>query len=178
MANAYRADWKTCELLTLTVFYIVGNQANDLIVQMNQLAAACRPIVKTEKDGQRRIVASEAFVLVRRLAKLKFQINHRGKMDQPKTYTAKRLIWEPEKYGADGANSTNVTFSKKDGTQTTVLQHFLDRWKFRIQWPTLPVMETSKGAVFPLEVCNVINHQRYQFKLDPTQVSDIILYLF
>ncbi|KAI1152469.1 Piwi domain-containing protein [Nemania diffusa] len=131
------------------------------------------------KDRQGRILPgpSEAFCLLRKLHKLKFVVKHRGKTNEKKQYTIKRIIFE-ERYGREGANSQNVTFDKKmpDGSiqKITVWKHYQDQYEFRLQYPRLPIIETTRGAFFPMELCNVDDFQRYPFKLDPTQTAAMI----
>lgn len=143
---------------------------------MNRLATECKPIRSQRSDGTTIIAMSEAFKVLRRLVRLKFRVNHRGKLGSPKVYTIADLVWNVPKYGAEGANSTNATFKMRDGSTPTVAQYFHDRYGIRLQYPYLPMIETSKHEYYPMEVCNLIDHQRYPFKLDPTQVS-YILYL-
>ncbi|RYP13690.1 hypothetical protein DL765_006772 [Monosporascus sp. GIB2] len=159
MAYSFKPEWKRFDML--------------------QLAEACKPEVKKNKDGQTEYDMSEAFKLLhRRMTKLKFQVNHRGKIGQPKIYTVKRLVWEPRRYGAEGGNARTITFEKRqpDGTTTptSVFKHFMDQYNIRLRWANMPIIETTRGAFFPLEVCNVASHQRYQFKLDPQQTAAMI----
>ncbi|KAI0121915.1 Piwi-domain-containing protein [Daldinia grandis] len=130
-----------------------------------------------EKAGVTKIVPSEAFAFLRRLSKLKFNVNHRGKLGRPKIYTIKKLTFN-EKYGTDGANSHTMTFEKtlENGTTKTVsvYDHYNDRWGIRLRWSRLPLIESMNGNLFPLELCNSIQDQRYTFKLNPRQTSDMI----
>jgi eukaryotic translation initiation factor 2C len=131
---------------------------------------------KDRQTGKETWVMSEAFRLVRRLHKLKFTVNHRSKMGVSKTYTVRQVIFNGEEYGPKGAVSREVKFDKKqpDGTtrNTSVWQHFLEAYNIRLQWPDLPIIESTRGGMFPMELCTAIDFQRYQFKLDPEQVSD------
>ncbi|OTA96575.1 hypothetical protein M434DRAFT_8770 [Hypoxylon sp. CO27-5] len=135
---------------------------------------------KEEQDrntGQWKIVPSEAFAFLRRMTKLKFTVNHRGKEGRPRIYTIKSLVFNPD-HGTDGSNSKNVTFEKQmeDGSKksVSVYQHYVDRWGFTLQYWRLPIIETPKGDLFPMELCNTVPHQRYHFKLNPKQTSDMI----
>ncbi|RYO84000.1 hypothetical protein DL766_001866 [Monosporascus sp. MC13-8B] len=162
-----------------TTFWQCHPLSEIALLDMLQLAEACKPEVKKNKDGLTEYDMSEAFKLLhRRMIKLKFQVNHRGKIGQPKIYTVKRLVWEPRKYGAEGGNARTITFEKRqpDGTTTptSVFKHFMDQYNIRLRWANMPIIETTRGAFFPLEVCNVASHQRYQFKLDPQQTAAMI----
>ena len=119
---------------------------------------------------------SDAFKVLRRLNKIKFLVNHRGKVGDPKIYTGKGLVWDIAKYGPEGGNSKTITFEKKNrqtgqSKRISIYDYFNEEYKIRLQFPNLPILETSKGSYFPLELCNIASHQRYQAKLDPQQVS-------
>ncbi|KAI0814058.1 Piwi domain-containing protein [Xylaria sp. FL0064] len=136
-----------------------------------------KPVPKT--DRQRRTVPapSEAFVLLRRLHKVQFVVKHRGKMHEEKKYTIKQIYFD-ERYGRDGAHSQNVTFVKRmpDGSEKeiSVYQHYREAYNFQLQYPKLPLIQTTRGAFFPMELCNIANFQRFQFKLDPVQTAAMI----
>ncbi|TGJ79671.1 hypothetical protein E0Z10_g9093 [Xylaria hypoxylon] len=136
-----------------------------------------RPVPIKDKQGRTVPGQSEAFSLLRRLHKLKFVVNHRGKLQEKKMYTIKHIVFK-EQFGKEGANSQNVTFDKKmpDGSlrETTVWQHYNETYQFRLQYPKLPIIETTRGGLFPMELCNVAEYQRYPFKLDPTQTAAMI----
>ncbi len=55
--------------------------------------------------------------------------------------------------------------------ETTVWQHYNEQYNIRLQYPKLPIIETTRGGFFPMELCNVADFQRYPYKLDPAQVS-------
>lgn len=120
-----------------------------------------------------KIIPSEPFTFLRRLHKLKFNVNHRGKIGEPKIYTIKRIMFDT-KYGLEGATSKTVTFEKEleDGSKQniSVFEHYRQRWNIRLEFPNLPLVESARGGFFPMELCNIINHQRYTFKLNPHQV--------
>ncbi|KAJ8109037.1 hypothetical protein ONZ43_g6248 [Nemania bipapillata] len=142
-----------------------------------EFAEQLRPIPIRDRQGRVSPGQSEAFCLLRKLHKLKFIVKHRGKMNEEKVYVVKRIIFD-EKYGKDGATSQNVTFNKKmpDGTfqETSVWKHYLDTYKFRLQYPRLPIIETIRDGFFPMELCNVADFQRYPYKLTPTQTASMI----
>jgi eukaryotic translation initiation factor 2C len=124
------------------------------------------------------LIQSEAFNVLKKMWKLKFVVQHRGKMHEEKVYTIKRVMFDPN-YGTDGAVSRTVTFMKKlpDGTlkETSVWDHYAETYNFRLQYPNLPIIESTRGGLFPMELCNVAKYQRYPFKLDPKQVRAALL---
>ncbi|KAI1075981.1 Piwi-domain-containing protein [Whalleya microplaca] len=148
---------------------------------LNNLSRWVQPEEVTDKDGRIRYVQSPAFrLLADKMAKVKFTVTHRGKKnphDVQRTYIIKRLVFD-EKYGEEGATADNVTFEKKSdkGPSVTmsVRQHYLDYWGIRLNWPLLPMLETTKGYYFPMELCYVEDLHRYKHKLGPAQTSAMI----
>ncbi|KAJ8130082.1 hypothetical protein O1611_g3549 [Lasiodiplodia mahajangana] len=140
-------------------------------------AEQLRPVPVKDRQGRTEPGRSEAFSLLRRLQKLKFVVKHRGKMHEEKQYVIKDIKFD-KSYGREGANSQNVHFDKKmpDGSvrSTTVFQHYQDTYGFRLQYPRLPLIETTRSGMFPMELCNVADFQRYPFKLDPAQTAAMI----
>ncbi|GAP88545.1 putative piwi domain-containing protein [Rosellinia necatrix] len=145
--------------------------------QWVEFAEQLRPVLVRDRQGRSKPGPSEAFSVLRRLRKVKFVVKHRGKMSEQKQYTIKALVFD-ERFGLEGTHSQNITFKKKmpDGSEveTTVWQHYLDRYQFRLQYPKLPVIETTRGELYPMELCNVADFQRYPFKLDPAQTASMI----
>lgn len=116
---------------------------------------------------------SEMFKALRRFHKCHFHVMHRGKSNDPKTYTIKRFVFDT-KYGMEGANARNYTFKKKDGTEFTVAQYFLRQYNIRLQYWEWPLIETTRDGVFPMDVVIMKPWQRYNFKLDAEQTSTMI----
>ncbi|KAG6357971.1 hypothetical protein INS49_013854 [Diaporthe citri] len=117
---------------------------------------------------------SEMFKALRRFHKCHFNVMHRGKSNDMKTYTIKQFVWEPKKFGMEGANARNYRFTMRDGTTTSVADYFLKQYNVRLfhwQWP---LIETTRAGVFPMEVVIMKPWQRYNFKLDGEQTSTMI----
>lgn len=81
---------------------------------------------------------------------------------------AKLSEWHARDYKFDLVN-------KKDGTVTkdcTVEQYFLKRYNLQLEWPLLPLLETTKkGVLYPMECCIMRKGQKYPYKLDEAQVN-------
>ncbi|KAI1333450.1 Piwi domain-containing protein [Xylariaceae sp. FL0016] len=141
-----------------------------------QMSVYCKP-VKSNIGGKEIFVPSEPFNVICKLARVKVTVNHRNKEGDPKQYTIKRVIFDP-KYGETGATSRAVMFDKKmpDGTtkSTSIWQHFMDAYGIRLEFPNHPIVETTRGGLFPMEVLNLVEHQRYNYKLPPHQVQQMI----
>ncbi|KAI1359066.1 Piwi domain-containing protein [Xylaria arbuscula] len=157
MYNAHKSEWSSGD--------------------MSKLAADLRPVKRTDDKKITFYAESEAFMVLRRLRKLKFVVTHRGKMNEQKIYTIKQIMFD-KKYGADGAIASKVTFNKKlpDGTQKeiSVYDHYKEQYNVRLVNERLPLIETTRGGFFPMELCNVADYQRYPFKLDPDQTAQMI----
>ncbi|KAI8960336.1 Piwi-domain-containing protein [Daldinia sp. FL1419] len=144
----------------------------------HKMAYALKP--RDQFDKERKVIRylpSDAFSTLRKLNKLKFVVNHRGKLGKPKIYTIKNIAFN-EKFGTDGANARAFTFERtlEDGTTktTSIFDYYMDRWGIRLRWARLPLIEATNGNIYPMELCNSIEDQRYTFKLNPRQTSDMI----
>lgn len=150
----------------------------DPQISMGKLADMLRPVRK--EDPQRRwyYAQSDDFKKLRRLNRLSFHVTHVGKLQNPRVYKVLRIIFD-EKYGKEGADSFKVTFVKKD-KQTgkedppiSIYDHWLKKWG-RLGYPDLPMVETTRGGIFPMEVCKLAPFQRFAYKLDPDQTAQMI----
>jgi len=58
---------------------------------------------------------------------------------------------------------------------TTIAQYFLNKYKIKLRYPDWPLVKmTKKGCVLPLELLTLKENQRYVFKLDERQTSQMI----
>ncbi|ERN01425.1 hypothetical protein AMTRI_Chr03g147670 [Amborella trichopoda] len=75
--------------------------------------------------------------------------------------------------------STNqLAFSiEEQGTRTTVVQYFRDKYNYHLRyanWPALEVGNDRKKTYMPMEVCKIVEGQRYTKKLNEKQVTAIL----
>lgn len=117
---------------------------------------------------------SEMFKALRRFHKCKFHVGHRGKTNDPKTYTIRKFVWEPERFGYEGANARNYIFELRGGEKISVYKYFESRYNCRLRWPQMPLIETTRDGVFPMECVIMKPWQRYNFRLDSEQTSTMI----
>ncbi|TLD33673.1 hypothetical protein PspLS_00928, partial [Pyricularia sp. CBS 133598] len=141
-------------------------------VPVNQLANLLQPVMPPGKTKMQ-VQPSPAFTALRKLAKIKFTVKHRGKTADHKIYTLKRFSFDPS-YGEEGSNAKTVKFSKRDGTTISVYDHFQKQYNVRLNHWKLPLIETTRDGFFPMEVCTVELYQRYNYKLDPDQTAKMI----
>ncbi|KAK8079646.1 eukaryotic translation initiation factor 2c [Apiospora hydei] len=143
---------------------------SDLGIPKDQVVQRLRPVVRNGK-----VCMSDAFQILRRLERAKFTINHGGS-DKNRVYTVDRIFFDARTY-PNGADSTNVTFKKKqeDGSErsVTVKGHF-DSLNINLEHPNFPLIKTRPGAYFPMELCKFAPKQRYPFKLSPDETSAMI----
>ena len=142
-------------------------------MQYDRLADELKPVVTKDASGNEVYSMSETFKVLRKLHRIRFIVTHRGKSVQDKEYTLKSFAWS-HRYGKDGGNAKNVTFEmrQEDGKtrQISVFDYFQERYDIRLQHWRLPIMETARGGLFPMEVCFMPRYNRYPFKLDSWQV--------
>ncbi|PQE04484.1 piwi domain-containing protein [Rutstroemia sp. NJR-2017a BVV2] len=115
------------------------------------------------------------FKTLEKMKKLKFTVKHRGKEDNKKPYTVKRFVFLTEpKYAKEGVHSKNYTFTPKGEKETSIYDYFLKKYNIKLNQPDLPLVETEKAGVFPMEVCTLLPNQKYNYKLDPIQTAAMI----
>ncbi|KAI0129177.1 Piwi domain-containing protein [Xylariales sp. AK1849] len=179
---ANTAFWQRDQTFSRVAQYLCspsGTRNIDGAMPIGRLADALRPVkYRHPTTGSETWIQSDAFKKLRRFQRLKFSVTHRGKAENPKVYTCKGIMFNT-KYGAKGADALTVTFNKKnkDGTidpPITIAQYFSKTYGGRIGYPDLPLVETTRDGLFPMEVCKLIRFQRYAYKLDPEQTSNMI----
>ncbi|VAH28018.1 unnamed protein product [Triticum turgidum subsp. durum] len=70
-----------------------------------------------------------------------------------------------------------LNFPLDEGNQMTVVQYFWGRYKYRLRftsWPCLQSGNDSRPIYLPMEVCKIIEGQRFTRKLNEKQVSGIL----
>lgn len=53
----------------------------------------------------------------------------------------------------------------------SVYDYFYERYEITLEYPYLPLVETTRNGYFPMEVCVLKPNQRYMYKLNPEQVN-------
>lgn len=95
---------------------------------------------------------------------------------QQKIFTIQGVAFDPT-LGPAGCNAKTKVFEitdKKTGAKRTlsVFEHFKQKYGFICNYPLLPLIETTKDGFIPMEACELLGYQKYQFKLDPNQVRN------
>ncbi|KAK0721470.1 Piwi domain-containing protein [Apiosordaria backusii] len=162
--------------------------ARHLVINMCPKVGPHKPedfwtYVRPEKDHNGKWGPSAGFKVLRRLANIRFKVTHRGKREDNHIYKVKRIMWDADKYGQQGANAKTVTFERKTvddntGKETvktwSVYDFYNEHYKRRINYWQLPLIETTKAGSFPMEVCEVQRFCPYPFKLDGDQTSKML----
>ncbi|XP_047340340.1 protein argonaute MEL1-like [Impatiens glandulifera] len=72
-----------------------------------------------------------------------------------------------------------LMFTCDDGVQQkSVVQYYLERYHITIRYPSLPAMQSgsdSKPIYLPLELCKIVEGQRYTKKLNERQVTTLLM---
>ncbi|KAJ1895802.1 hypothetical protein LPJ66_004365 [Kickxella alabastrina] len=99
-------------------------------------------------------------------------IHHRG-MQGRRKLTSKgitRLPLDQESFDWEDPNnagaSENITISK----------YYSKRYNITLRYPFLPGLAGRKNAVFPIELCEIADNQRYRGKLDERQTADMVTF--
>ena len=168
-----QAFWVGQPLIKLVLNYVASMVPGKGPSNENELAAALRPI----RGGA---AAGPAFAELKRLARLRFVTTHR-KEGKNEEYTIAKFTGGPG-YGATGANAHTVKFDRRDPksndplktTKISVYEYYLSEFKIKLQFPDLPLVETGKGAYFPMELCRINRLNSYPFKLDANQTTAML----
>jgi eukaryotic translation initiation factor 2C len=94
----------------------------------------------------------------------------------------KKFTWDKDmKYAKEGCHAKNTTFvnidrSKPEGhpqreRTISVFNYFKEKYNIQLAHWNLPLIVTTRDGMFPMEVCELLPNQKYQYKLSPDQVS-------
>jgi eukaryotic translation initiation factor 2C len=118
---------------------------------------------------------SEAFRALRKLARIKFTIRHRGNENDKSIYTAMDYSFLKQ---PGGGNAKNVKFdwTMPNGAvqNISVFDYFRQRYNIILRHWRFPLIRTNKNTFFPMELCQVERFNRYPYKLNPNETSEMI----
>ncbi|GJJ79067.1 eukaryotic translation initiation factor 2C [Entomortierella parvispora] len=145
--------------VSATAFYQKGS-----LVEMIVKVLGLRTI-----DDLRRLSVPSLNRLERHIKGLRIQGTHRERSSRSfrilgltKTAANDTLF---SRHGQDGAAATDMI---------DVASYFKKAYNMTLSFPALPCVIVGKSAMLPLEVCTVVEGQRYPKKLDGSQTSDLI----
>jgi eukaryotic translation initiation factor 2C len=114
---------------------------------------------------------------LRRLKKVQFFTKYR-KSDSDRS---SRKTFTVEGFEEKTAKNTFFDMRRRDDNGNEVIRnisvadYYLETYNIRLNYPGLPLVKTRKaGIFFPLELCYVVEAQRYPFKLNEKQTADMI----
>ena len=71
-------------------------------------------------------------------------------------------------------NASQFTF-EREGKRISIKDYCLQHHNFRLERPNLPLIQTKKAkVVLPIEICHIVDNQRFAMKLNSTQTSEMI----
>lgn len=114
--------------------------------------------------GLRQGEKSRAAIEMKKMRKLHVVAKHRGgKLDY---YVIDRFHFQ---------SARDYKF-EKDGKSVSVYDYFAKEFNVRLQFPELPLVKMTKGksTMLPMEILKIEQNQRYQYKLDERQTSNMI----
>lgn len=160
-------------LLELATGYLRSCKREWANHQPHQIIKDLKPVPCKDRKGNILPGMSDMFTMLRRMTKLEFHVRHRGKVNDDKIYKIKGFVWDPKRFGRDGANARNFTF-EKDGKDVSIERYFAERYGISLKAWEMPLVETTRAGFFPMEVITIDPYQRYNWKLDGEQTSAMI----
>ncbi|KAK4999709.1 Protein argonaute [Elasticomyces elasticus] len=113
---------------------------------------------------------SAAFALLKRFRKLRVICKHRGAQHRDEHVIDKFLPQNAREYEFELHDKATNTRSK-----TSLYNYFSLKYSIRLEFPDLPVFRTTKkGTVLPMELCTIVQNQRFPFKMDDRQTANMI----
>lgn len=152
-----------------TVFWSQGCVL-DVALRFLRIPSADEFANKFNQQGPRGALARD----LKRMRRIAFFCKHRSRdQETRRTYiidgfedSAVNYKFELKRPNKDGGFST---------TEISIKDYFEKQYNIRLRYPRLPLIKTrKKGEVFPMELCFIVEGQRYPFKLDDRQTSDMI----
>ncbi|CAG8607707.1 12234_t:CDS:10, partial [Ambispora gerdemannii] len=142
--------------LSATAFYEGGNLVTNVVKMLGK---------RSPDDLRRGINDRDRAKLDKLLKNLKVRVVHRGEVNAKRRYRITKLTPMP-------ANQTNFTSSENEVTD--VASYFYKTYNRRLTFPNLPCVVVRREVFLPMEVCEVIEGQRYIRKLNDKQTADMI----
>ncbi|KAJ1934164.1 hypothetical protein EC988_008891, partial [Linderina pennispora] len=126
--------------------------------------------VRSEGDLDRRLNDMQAREIGSYLRGLRLLVKHRG-IKGSRKFSFKGLTKNPlDKESFDWEDP------QRPGSveNITIAEYYKRRYNLRLNYPHMPGLVGRRGAVFPIELCEVAENQRYKGKLDDQQTADMV----
>ena len=126
----------------------------------------CRPV---QQNGSR-LESTFQRVMAKTFKKVRVRANYAGNPAPDK-------VWIIEKFSIQNAREYEI--DRKENGQVkercSVADYFRKKYNVGLQYPQLPLVEMTKsGVMYPMEFLNIVENQRYPFKLDEKQTANMI----
>lgn len=113
--------------------------------------------------SNRKLTKPEYAKLLKAVRGVRIEVTHRG--DERRKHRISGLSVKPTK---------ELSFKSPTGATKTVIGYFKERYNLELKFNYLPCLNVGseqKPVYLPIEVCKIVPRQRYQKKLDGSQVS-------
>ncbi|RIA82435.1 Piwi domain-containing protein [Glomus cerebriforme] len=141
--------------LCATAFYESGPLINVIVKLLEK---------RNPDDLRKGINERERVKLEKELKNLKIRVTHRGSNNAKRRYKISKITLQ---------DAQRTKFDDADGHTTDVASYFQKTYK-RLNYPHLPCVVVKKDNFLPMEICEVIEGQRYLRKLNERQTADMI----
>lgn len=71
-------------------------------------------------------------------------------------------------------SAAQLTFENDQGQRTNIQAYFQQVYNYTLRFPTLPCVQVTKKAWYPMEICTVERGNKYTKKLNPDQVAEAL----
>ncbi|CAG8728615.1 11106_t:CDS:2, partial [Dentiscutata heterogama] len=131
-----------------------------------RLTEFCRQILNKNNvnDLRRGINDYEMRELERALKGIKIRVTHRGD---------RKLVIKVERLSSKAADDLYFN-NEKEGRDMSVSEYFEKNYNRRLEFKSLPCIMDKKKNYIPLEVCEILNSQRYEKSLSDKTKADMI----
>ncbi|KAI4251669.1 MAG: hypothetical protein L6R42_008287, partial [Xanthoria sp. 1 TBL-2021] len=115
------------------------------------------------------------FTTMKRLKRNDFFVSHKNRSERES-----KVIWKVHDILDKSAKEYKFKLRvpgkpREEGREVNLVQYYQEKYQIYLQWPDLPVVQcTKKNTVYPMEVCNMHEGQRYPYKLNEQQTSKMI----
>ncbi|GFP93542.1 protein argonaute mel1 [Phtheirospermum japonicum] len=118
------------------------------------------------KDLTRPLSDQDRLKVKRALKGIRVEINHQGHIKRHKII------------GVSTEPTQQIMFSLDESSATiSVVQYFRQKYNIALKYPYLPALQagsSSKSIYLPMEVCKIVDGQRYSKKLNERQVTSLL----
>ncbi|CAG8654357.1 5692_t:CDS:10, partial [Ambispora leptoticha] len=142
--------------VSATAFYEGGELITIVVKALNK---------RSPDDLRRGLDDRDRVKLEKFLKNLKVRVVHRGDAVSMRRYRIRSITPRP---------ANEATFTNSEGEVVDVATYFHQTYHRPLSFPYLPCVVVNKDMFLPMEVCQVIEGQRYMRKLNEKQTADMI----